>query len=190
MRSNNVAIPIAALLLVGAATMHYRWAQAALELQARDRLEQQWAAMKGYLRIERIEQNVQDQWYYDDRDPDESTIVNDIRSACFIMDAAGSVLRAGPVFQEFGSGFPAEVRTRSNAGRTFWVARHGARRLPYLVRAGVVFGEDRSASFQVALATPLSGDRSMLVFNWLSAGVILTAVLLGWLLGRMPSTSD
>jgi hypothetical protein len=191
MRSNHVAIPIVALLLVGAATLQFRWVEAALERQARDQLDQQWAAMKGHLRLERVAQKVQDQWYYDDTDPDQTAMVNRLRSSCFIVDADGRPLHTGLLYQEFGPGFAAQVRARSEAGRAFWVARPGARRLPYMVRAGIVLDESRRSSFTVALATPLSVNRpAILTFNTLLAGVILTALLLGWLLGQMRPTID
>ena len=70
----------------GAATLQFRWAESALERQARDQPDQQWAVMKGYLRLERVAQKVQDQWYYDDTDPDQAATPSRWRRRCPSID--------------------------------------------------------------------------------------------------------
>ena len=63
------------VLLIGVGAVYRQKLAASLESQIRDGLEQEWAAAKGYLRIEKG----QPTWYYDYRDPDESFIVGRIK---------------------------------------------------------------------------------------------------------------
>jgi hypothetical protein len=57
----------AALLLVGAAILVYKWAKSTLEQHASEELDKEWGAMKGYLRLDPdvVTRTVQDYWYYD-----------------------------------------------------------------------------------------------------------------------------
>jgi len=50
--------------------------------------------MKGYLRIEKDAElgKYASNWYYDDEDPDESTIVLDLRKICLVADADGNAI--------------------------------------------------------------------------------------------------
>lgn len=66
-------VPLAILLLASTAQT-WQWAEQTTERQALDSLNRQWAAMKGYLRIEglRPSDRTSVQWYYDVDDPDES----------------------------------------------------------------------------------------------------------------------
>src|SRR5258708_1120448 len=54
----------------------------ALDAQLEEDLKQEWAAMKGYMRIERNSEKgnkVNAGWYYDIQDPDETTIVLNVK---------------------------------------------------------------------------------------------------------------
>src|SRR5687767_9395012 len=92
---------LAALLLVSAGTFHYQWFKSALEQDARDALDRDWGAMKGYLRLEHVPQTapVSANWYYNDRDSDQAKTVKGIRDICLIMDEMGRVIHEPASFQ-------------------------------------------------------------------------------------------
>src|SRR5262249_35689781 len=64
----------------------------ALDKQLQEELNQEWAAMKGYMRIEPNQEKggkFNAAWYYDTEDPDETTIVLDIKKIYLITDRNG-----------------------------------------------------------------------------------------------------
>src|SRR3954462_14006165 len=87
-------IPLFTILLIVAASLNYIWARSTLERQTLQGLNEDWAAMKGYLRIEYDPgaKNQAAQWYYDSDDPDQAAVVTSIRGRCFIADENGRVL--------------------------------------------------------------------------------------------------
>ena len=84
------------MLLIGVALLFRERLDSTLQTRgARCARTTQWAAMKGYLRIEKKHEIDPDEraiWYYDNEDPDETRIVLDIKSIYLIADAAGKVI--------------------------------------------------------------------------------------------------
>ncbi|HUA59548.1 MAG TPA: hypothetical protein VML19_12385, partial [Verrucomicrobiae bacterium] len=83
------------LLLVGVAMLFRERLDSTLRIEETDALNDQWAAMKGYLRIEKrheIDPVERAFWYYDKDDPDEIKAVYDIKDIYLIADAAGKVI--------------------------------------------------------------------------------------------------
>jgi hypothetical protein len=179
-----LAIPAFTALLVVAAGLNYQWARWTVEREAHARLDQEWSTMKGYLRIEYdpAAHRDRDQWYYDSNDADQAAAAGSIRERCFIADGNGRVMRASLV--SFDSGRILEAVRSHDPGEAVWIARNNQ-----LIRAGVVLDERHRSPYYVALTAPLSADRSSLrPFTFTLAGVILSAVLLGWVLARYPWT--
>ena len=81
------------LLLTGVAlTFRVRLA-IALDNQIQEELKDDWAAMKGYMRIEPATDfgnRICAAWYYDPEDPDETTIVLDTRKIYLVADQNGN----------------------------------------------------------------------------------------------------
>ena len=158
--------------------------------QAVDALDQQWAAMKGYLRIEDAPR-----WYYDQTDPDQASAVAKIRTLFLLTDKTGRPLEQSRAYQMIGAESPQEISGRVNAalsapasGRAFWSLRkvHGA---PFMVRAGVIFDELHREPYYAAIATPLTASgRATNLFTWISAFGLACATLLGWCTGRIFSS--
>jgi hypothetical protein len=67
-------------------------------------LDQNWAAMKGYLRIEGVSnQPVEAHWYYDTEDPEESFIVWRLQRGFLLTDSSGTnVLAISSAYQDIG----------------------------------------------------------------------------------------
>ena len=161
-----------------------------LENQAVEALDQQWATMKGYLRIEGAPR-----WYYDQTDPDQAFAVAKIRTLFLLTDKSGRPLEQSRGYQMIGADSPREISGRVNAalsapasGRAFWSLRkiHGA---PFMVRAGVIFDELHREPYYAAIATPLAASgRATNFFTSISAFGVACATVLGWFAGRMFSS--
>jgi heavy metal sensor kinase len=197
------ALFFAVLLFAVTAVFHERLAST-LDDQAKNVVEQEWAAMKGYLRIERNPETQRNEsyWYYDDVDPDESRIVLNIRRAYLIADINGNLIHdalsgapaVSTTYSQMGVDSPAEIRTRiqetlsankPNAPSVqFWTERRTPEGVQFLIRSGIVFDELHHQPYYVAIGRELTPYVSILrEFAWIYIGVPPAALLLGLLLG-------
>lgn len=184
-------ISVAAMLLLLASAFQYNWVESALARESRATLDSQWAAMRGYLRLDfdTASQKIAGHWYYDSDDPDEDAIVTRIRAASLIADERGQVLSASPLAQDLGLISAPEISSRMQEARTgaaaVWYSRRNARGVPYLVRSGILYDEHRRSPYFVAIAASLApGERRLPAFFAGVAAVIAAGCLLGWSLGR------
>jgi len=179
-----------AVLLVGMAGLLRARLEALLDNQVRTVLDQEWAAMKGYLRIEKDGPF----WYYDEHDPDEAYIVERLRRVYLLADANGKPIERSTIYQSIGIDSRAEIQQRVRlaltssvpgaAGKTFWKERRTPQGVPYLIRSGIVFDERHQAPYYVALGTSLAENYKIMgEFTWLFLGLIPVALILGSGLG-------
>jgi len=184
-----------ALLLIGAAVLFRARLASVLDTQAQDVLEQEWAAVKGYLRIENFSNKpVEISWYYDREDPDESFIVERLRRAFLLTDASGkNELFISTTYESMGKESPAEIQARvrtalasyttGSGGKVFYDTRY-SEGAPYLIRAGIVFDEQHKAPYYVAIGTPLTNNQRVLRgYTLFMVGFIPAALILGSWLG-------
>jgi heavy metal sensor kinase len=184
------------VLLIGAAELFRERLATALDDQVHGSLEQEWAALKGYLRIEKNPDTGKNQpyWYYDDEDPDESLIVRRIQRIYLITDEDGEVLQRSETYQDLGIDSPKEIQARvreamaskkpAPSGMIFWAEKRDRRGMAYLIRGGIVFDEPHRAPYYVAIGTPLNPNRAIMrEFTWIYVGVIPAALILGSFLG-------
>ena len=197
------ALFFAVLLFAVTALFHERLAST-LDNQSKDLVEQEWAAMKGYLRIERNPETQRNEsyWYYDDVDPDESRIVLNIRRVYLIADTNGNLIHdalsgtpaVSTTYSKTGVDSPAEIQTRiqealgankPNAPPVqFWTERRTPDGVQFLIRSGIVFDELHHQPYYVAIGRELTPYLSILrEFAWIYIGVPPAALLLGLLLG-------
>ena len=82
------------LLLLGVSLLLRQNLANSLEAGARDDLDQNWAIVKGYMRIENDSglQNYHPVWYTDGKDTDEQSTVASVRKVYLIADAEGRIL--------------------------------------------------------------------------------------------------
>src|ERR1051325_761574 len=78
-----------AVLLLTVAMLFRQRLERVQTLEIQDTLEQEWAALKGYMRVEASAGVYYACWYFDDKDPDEAAIVLDIKKIYVITDAEG-----------------------------------------------------------------------------------------------------
>ena len=190
------------LLLILVALVFRQFLATTLDTQLHDGLDEKWAAMKGYLRIDNHCADLNHQfasgWYYDSEDPDETTIVLNIRKISIVADQNGNVIRncethepdVSTAYDDIGVDKPADiakrVREALSAGKptTFWLKRTTSNGEPAMIRAGVVWAEGHAAPFYVAIGTIYTDKQTVLHrYNWIFVGVIPSALLLGSLLG-------
>ena len=187
-----------AVLLLAVAGVFRQRLERVQTLEVQDALEQEWAALKGYLRIDidRAENKYFAGWYYDDKDPDESTIVLDIKKIYVITDADGNVIlnkdtreqEISTTYDEIGvdrGTIREHVReaVASHKPMAFFRERQaGGER--YQMRSGVVYAEGHGPPFYVAIGVPLAQNRRVLrEFTLIYVAIIPGALILGSLLG-------
>lgn len=195
------------VLLVGVAGTFRARLSTELNTQVEDSLNQKWAAIKGYLRLEKDSElgQIAAEWYYDPDDPDEKTMVFDIRKIFLIADQYGHVILNGTtkepavsnIYREIGIDKPEEIAERvreavaatrpAKMGKVFWMARRTARGEPIKLRAGIVYDERHQAPYYVALGESFADNETILRnYTWINVGVLLGALivtsLLGWIM--------
>jgi heavy metal sensor kinase len=198
-----------AVLTIGVAALFRASLVRELDNYSHSVLDKEWAAMKGYLRIDNdaeLGKNASN-WYYADDDPDESAIVLDIKKIYMIADQNGNLiqdaktkeLEYSTTYDEIGVDPPALVRDRvskalavkpGTPAKMFIDERRNSRGERFLIRAGVVFDEGHLSPggshlpYYAAIGVPLSdNDQILRQFTWRYIGVIPGAVILGSFLG-------
>src|SRR5581483_1012219 len=140
-----------ALLLLGVSALFRQHLEASLSEQARRVLDQEWAAMKGYLKIERN----QPIWFFDHDDPDEAFIVNRLRQVYFLADQTGEVLQYSDNYKDIGFDKPNEIKSVLASATPVWRVRKDSHGVPYLIRTGVVYDERHTRPYVVAIGRSL-----------------------------------
>ncbi|MFN3323028.1 MAG: heavy metal sensor histidine kinase [Bryobacteraceae bacterium] len=169
-----------ALVLSGVGIVFRSTLSVILESQTRQLLEDEWGAIKGYLRIERR----QPIWFFDREDPEEAFFVERLRRVYLLTDAEGRVLEVSNGYLALGVESPEEIRSILAAGQAHWSLRWNARGDAYLVRAGALLDERRPEYF-MAIGRPLSDSRRLLdeftfkYFAWMPV-MLGAGILFGW----------
>ena len=174
---------------------------ASLDQQVVDTVNGDWAAMKGYMRIEPCPDfgKVTTTWYYDPDDPDETTIVYDLRKIYMvadqygnpIYDCASQQLAVSSAYHDIGVEKPAFIQQQVREAlaalpkqKVFYLDRKTSDGEPVKIRAGIVYAEKHGAPYYVALGTLYTDKINVLhAYTWIYAGVIPSALILGSLLG-------
>jgi heavy metal sensor kinase len=193
-----------AILLIGVAGLFRAQLKASLDAQVKEELDGDWAAAKGgYLRIEwspELGKNAVS-WYYDEEDPDETTIVFEIKKVYLVADQFGNVIKnaktkeneVSTTYDDLGADPPAEIAARVKAmvaakantpGKTFWTVRRNASGEPFRIRAGIAYDERHLAPYYVAIGASFADNEKILRgFTWTYIGIIPGAIILGSVLG-------
>ena len=194
-----------AVLLIGVAALFRERLATSLETQVQDALNEEWAAVKGgYLRILKVPElgKYAADWYYDEEDPDETTIVLDIKKIFLITDQYGHPIQdyktkdpqVSTLYEDLGVDRPADIETRvqtalasfkPNApGRTFWTKRWNSKGEPFMIRGAIMYDQRRQEPFYVALGASFAdNDKILRRYTWIYVGVIPLALILGSFLG-------
>ena len=150
-----------AIFLTGLAAVFRTRLEGTLDIQAHDKLNEEWVGLKGG--ILRIDQGPEGSpvagqnganWYYDPDDPDEKTAVLDIQKIFLITDRDGNVMedaktgdrQVSSTYESIGIDPPQEVRARVREamqflqtqkpgapGKAFWSVRRDSDGDRYLI---------------------------------------------------------
>jgi heavy metal sensor kinase len=184
-----------AILVTGTAALFRARLSTVLENQAEENLRQEWAAVKGYLRIDNYPPKPPEvHWYYDPEDPDETFIVERLRRVLLLTDASGTnELFTSTTYDSMSKESPATIRERVRLAMTsyipgtegkFFTDTRYSEGEPYLIRAGIVFDEAHKAAFYLAIGTPLTNSQRVLRdYTLFFLGFIPAALILGSWLG-------
>jgi heavy metal sensor kinase len=202
------------VLLIGMAAYFRHSLVNALDEQSHAILNEEWRAVKGYLRIDAVRGKNYTSWYYADDDPDEATAVADIKKIYMIADENGSLMQDAKTqeeeysntYDEIGIDPPALVRRRvreafaamanqkpGTPGRAYWDVRQTSTGERYLIRAGIVLDEGHlkpgeHIPYYVAIGVPLSDyDKILRRFTYPYIAVIPGVLILGSILGWIMS---
>ncbi len=154
--------------------------KSSLDQQLRERLDQEWAAVKGYLRIEKGRPI----WYADMQDDDEAAIVGRLKSVYLLTDANGNEKQSSTIYRSLGIDPPGDIRKTLRSQHIVWNEKHDPKGVPYLIRAGAIYDEQHSEMYYLAIGRSLADSRGILQsFTWVMLGVMSLMVVGGCLLG-------
>jgi heavy metal sensor kinase len=188
-----------AVLLLGVATLFRQRLESVQNLAVQDSLEDKWAAIKGYMRVDldKINRTYYACWYFDDKDPDEATIVLDIKKIYVITDANGNIItnclthdpEISTIYDDIGvdaAAIKAQVKEAVAAKKPmpYFQERTDSYGDRYQIRSGIVYAEGHGPPFYVAIGVPLAQNTRVLKeFTLAYVAIIPAALILGSVLG-------
>ena len=187
-------------MLIGVGALFRQTLVSNLNAQIRDALDQEWAGLRGYLRIEKDQNVYKAAWYYDRDQPDESFFIERLRRIYFIADEQGHVLadiegnlQTSEAYESIGRDSPAQIALVINSRQPHWEVRKSAKGVPFLIRSGTIYDEDNKKPFFVAIGHSLADnqrilDQSTWTYIAVIPVVILSGCLLGWFLAARALT--
>jgi len=120
-------------------------------------LNEEWGAVKGYLRFE----NQRPVWYYDRYDPEEAFIVERLQQVYLLTDAQGNVLEVSPAYQSIGIDSLDEIHAALQAKEPVVYMRKDSKKVPYMIRAGAIL-DDRHRLYYLAIGRSLGYSRQVI----------------------------
>jgi heavy metal sensor kinase len=150
-------------------------------------LGQEWATVKGYLRIE----NERPVWYYDSYDPEEAFIVDRTKHGWLLTDANGNILQRAPMYERLPSlsvrTIRARIRQIHQTGQPIIDIEKDTHGTAYMLYAGLVTDpqhRDYYASVARSMDDPTFHTINKFAWRYFAVVpllVVFTGVL-GWLL--------
>jgi heavy metal sensor kinase len=198
-----------AVLLIGVAAIFRQRLESVQNTEVKDMLEEEWKAIKGgYMRIElnREAGKYFVTWYYDKEDPDETTIVLDLKKIYVITDAQGNIVpnwttqepEISTIYDEIGvdrATIQSQVReaVASKKPTAFYRERRNGSGERFLIRAGVAYAEGHGPPFYVAIGAPLGQNQRVLrdftlIYLAIIPGALILGSFLGWIMAGRALT--
>jgi heavy metal sensor kinase len=175
----------ALLVLVGLVFRETLWS--VYDSQLHHILEEEWAAVRGYLRVEkpkRGEEQSEVVWYYDRGDPEEAIIVDRLLQVFLLADEHGNLRQIGPTYSELPVDSPDEIREVIRTRKQNWKTKRDSQGNRYLIRAGVLTGED-GRPYYISLGHSYAEAQETLDqftwnYYWMLPLILVSAGVLGW----------
>ncbi|MEJ7606408.1 MAG: ATP-binding protein [Bryobacteraceae bacterium] len=176
-----------AILLIFLGVFFRQTVKSLYDGQIRNILQEEWAAIRGYLRVERAKGKATKpkvNWYYDRDDPEEALIVDRLKQVYLLTDADGTPLEIGPKYRELEVDAPEDIRQSVKHRDPVWKVKKNVKGVRYLIRSGVL-REDDDKDYYVAIGRSYAeGDRVLQEFTRAYAIMlplmIISASVLGW----------
>ncbi|MGJ5819433.1 ATP-binding protein [Paludibaculum fermentans] len=179
MRLAATYVLLFALALVGLGFVFRQSVTGILNQQSERVLDEEWRAMKAYLRFQRGEL----MWTYDPEDAEEAYAVDRLRRVLLLTDERGNVLELSNGYSALGSESMQQIRSVVRSNEPVTVVRRDFRGETYLVRMGIM--RDQGRAFFVAIGLPVEDTlripNHLLRQYLLSVPVmLLVIVFVGW----------
>jgi heavy metal sensor kinase len=172
-----------AMLLAPAGFLLRAMLTRSLETELQGVVSEEWAAAKGYMRIE----NYRPMWYYDRVDPEEALIVNQIKGGVYLlMDANRKVLEISDPYKALPLDSQEEISRVIKLNQPVWVEKKDEDGVRYMLRQGVIVDNHRLPYYMV-IGKPLTDIEATITtfernFFLVGALAVLFGALLGWLM--------
>ncbi|HYL78420.1 MAG TPA: ATP-binding protein [Bryobacteraceae bacterium] len=153
-----------------------------LEAQMASVLEEEWGAAKGYMRTGPSGPD----WIFDEKDPDESFIVNRIRRVYLLADSEGHPMQHSVIYDSIGLDSPAEIKAILKTGQSATRVRKDSDGVPYMIRSGLMVDE-RGHKYYLAIGRAIDYNDQVIqnftrnYFLVVPVVIVFTGVL-GWFL--------
>lgn len=149
-------------------------------------LEEEWGAMRAYLRIEKQ----LPVWYYDRGDNEEAAVALKFRQGLFLVaDRRGRVLEVSEKYRELGVETPEEIQALLAGPRTAVRERRIGNGVPHLLRSGIQTDDEKRPYF-VAIGRSLEAEETVLAnftrryVSFAPALILALSVASWWAAGR------
>ena len=152
------------------------------QAQMENVLDEEWGAAKGYLRTGPEGPN----WFYDEKDPDESFTVRRVQRVYMLADTQGNKLQDSAIYDSLGIDPPAEIRSILQSGKPAIRVRTDPGGVPYMIRSGLWVDHD-GHKYYLAIGRAIDYNDQVIknftldYFSWVPLVIVLSGGL-GWFL--------
>ncbi|MBI5280993.1 MAG: heavy metal sensor histidine kinase [Candidatus Solibacter usitatus] len=179
MRLTASFVLLFALVLVSVGLAFREALGVVLSQQSERVLDQEWAAVRGYLRMQRGELV----WIYDPENSDDTFAVERLRRVLLLTDTQGKVMEISSGYSALGEEKAELIQKALRAPQPVTVERRDAQGRPYLVRMGVL--RDQGNDFFLAIGLPaedmmLARSRLSRVYFLMLPVTLMAIAVLGW----------
>ena len=127
-----------------------------LDMRMREVVNEEWGAVKGYLRIDRG----RTYWFADNTDPEESAIVDRLRRSFYLVtDLNGKILEVSNSYRTLGVEGPREIADLLKQPQPVWRIRTDSNDEKVMLRSGTFI--DSGVTYFLALGRSLGEDEGL-----------------------------
>lgn len=155
--------------------------------QIRNILNEEWGAVRGYLRIEKPKGKglpPQMNWYYDRFDPEEALIGDRLRQVYLIADAQGVVREISAKYRQLFRESPEQIRDAIRRHEQSWRTLRDPDGTSYTIRTGIIMSVDDQPYYLAIGRSTAEEERILeeftLLYSWLLPLMILSTAVMGW----------
>jgi heavy metal sensor kinase len=148
--------------------------------ETRRSLEEEWGAVKGYLRVEKGNAV----WFADPTDPEEAFIVERLRHVYLLTEPDGRVVQRSDTYANLGVDSKDDIIRIMKSDTPVFQVRKTKDGVPYLIKQGILAQENHKYFLAIGRSLELQERATrQFLFNYFLAVpvVIALAAMLGWL---------